>query len=286
MSGPISKINLGGVEVELLQDGTFWLDGGAMFGVTPRNIWEALCPPDEKNRIELALNSLLVRYEGKNILVEGGIGAGHQGKFCQIFRIEQKETLLDQLAEKNLTPGDIDEVIFTHLHFDHSGWLSRREEERFKLTFPKARIWVQRDHLQEAFNPHRTVAASFIEERLAPLKNSPLVRPIDGRVEIDDFIEAIPTPGHTEGHQSILIKGKERQVCFTGDLIPTVSHISSFHIMAYDRFPEENFQNKVALMKEASDNHWFLVFPHEVKNNFVSLRPSKEHQYCFVEADH
>ncbi len=267
------KVDLGDVEVELLQDGTFWLDGGAMFGRTPKETWKNLCPPDESNRIELGLNCLLVRHGSTLVLIEGGIGIGHAEKFCSIFKICQSQNLLDHLKIRGLDVQDIQYFVLTHVHFDHAGWISRPQNGSFELVFPKAKIFLQKEHYQEALNPHRTVKASFLQERLAPLKDAKNLELLEGNSSIFNWLECRLTPGHTEGHQSILIHGSQRTLCFTGDLIPTASHLESRHIMSYDRHPLETYVNKVKLLEESRKNDWLLVFPHETTKNFISLRP-------------
>ena len=273
------SIDLGGMQVDLLSDGQLWLDGGAMYGITPKTVWSKLQPPDEQNRIALGLNCLLVRQGDRTLLVEGGIGEGHPEKFVKIFRIEREKSLLQQLEERQIGQEDIDALYLTHVHFDHAGWITRPEAEAFVPTFPNARFAVQKDHWEAAMSPHRTVTASFLQERLSPWVGNSQLDLLKGSGKIDDGVEALLTEGHTAGHQSILLRGEKETLCFVGDLIPTPYHLTLSHIMAYDRHPEKTLDNKTKLLQQAAEEGWILVFPHDPVLRFARVTPDGQGEY-------
>ncbi|MGH9432524.1 MAG: MBL fold metallo-hydrolase, partial [Terriglobia bacterium] len=162
---------LGSLEIEALSDGTFLLDGGQMFGVVPKTLWEKKLPADELNRVTLGLNCLLVRAGRHRVLIETGIGDKFDAKFAKIYGVNHSRTLPDDLAGHGLRPEDIDIVINTHLHFDHCGWNTRRDGARVVPTFPRARYYIQRGEWEHALNPTDRDRASYIEQFFVPAES-------------------------------------------------------------------------------------------------------------------
>ena len=256
-------MKLGGFEIDLVSDGTFWLDGGAMFGVVPKVFWEKLSPPDEKNRIKLALNCLLVRGNGKTVLIDTGCGFKYSHRELQIYGIQHECTVLDDLDRLGVAPSDIDLVINTHLHFDHCGGNTMHKDEGLAASFPNATYVVQRQEFEDATHPSERTQASYFEENWKPLLDRGQVDLLDGQHTVCEGIECVPTPGHTLGHQSVKIQSDEETIFFLGDLCPTSAHVPLPWIMSYDLYPAVTLETRKELYNQAIREGWMLFFEHD-----------------------
>jgi len=280
------KMKLGKFEIYSLSDGFFRLDGGAMFGIIPRTLWEKGNPPDEKNRILLSLRPLLIKTGKENILIDTGIGDKEDAKFRSIYAVDKRSTLRDSLSSLGLNPEDIDIVINTHLHFDHAGGNTLRSPEgKFSPTFPRARYIVQKGELEDALHPNERTAASYLAWNFEPLIETRQLETIEGEVKLLPGVKAMVTGGHTKFHQSVKIESEGEVAIFLGDFIPTLSHLKSPFIMGYDLYPLETLKNKQNFLLQACRQGWLLVFEHdplvpwgyltEKKGKFL-LRPVKD----------
>lgn len=271
-------MKLGKFQLHLLCDGTFRLDGGAMFGVVPKTIWQKIHPADEKNCIKLGINQLLIQTpEGQNILVNTGIGGKFDAKFSSIFAIERPQTLLDALTKLHLTPSDIHVVIATHLHFDHNGGSTYYDENGdLQLTFPQAEYIVQQLEWEDATHPHERNRASYLPENIEPLRRVRKLTLIDGDTEIFPGIEVRRTGGHTRGHQIVLIRSEGETAVFWSDLIPTSGHTHIPLVMGYDLFPVETIQSKKKLLQEAVEENWLCFWEHETELRAGRIRLGKK----------
>ena len=257
-------MQIGGYTLERLSDGLFHLDGGAMYGVIPRVLWSRKAPPDEKNRIALGLNVLLIRGEDRVILIDTGIGSKFSEKERSIYGIVQEDgTLLDALKAKDISPEQVTDVIITHLHFDHGGGLTYLKDAKVVPTFPKARHHVQSDNWDWAMSPSERDKASYFKENYVVLEEAGLVHKVQGNCEILPGITAMTTSGHTTGQQMLKIEGPEATVIYCADLIPTSWHLPLPYIMGYDLRPLDTLEEKRSLLAEASKNNWILLFEHE-----------------------
>lgn len=256
-------MKFGDIDIFLLSDGTFRLDGGAMFGVVPRVLWERHDPPDEKNRILLGLNSLLVLRGEEKILIDCGIGDKFDEKFASIYAIQREHTLLDELAGHGLKPEDITHVILSHLHFDHIGWSTRRNAHGdLEPTFQHAQYFCQRGNYEYGMNPDPRSRASYLQENFVPLQRHGVLQFLDGSGEVLPGIASIVTGGHTQDHAIIKIKTAGRTLCFLADLVPTVSHLRTPYVMGYDLFPLQTMQVKPVILQQAFEEQWLLIFEH------------------------
>ncbi len=256
-------MRFGDYDVNPISDGTFLLDGGAMFGVVPKALWQKKAPPDEKNRITLGLNSLLILKGKKAVILETGLGEIGNQKFQEIYGVKRDKTFLEKIREKGLEPEDITYVVNTHLHFDHCGWNTSLKGDVFKPTFPRAKYFVQKEEWESAFNPDERSSASYIKEKLLPLKEEGNLELIEGDLEIEEGIKILHVPGHTRGHQCVFIEGKGRKLFFPGDLIPTSAHFPLPYIMSYDLFPLETLENKRKILKIANEEGWIFALYHD-----------------------
>jgi glyoxylase-like metal-dependent hydrolase (beta-lactamase superfamily II) len=256
-------MHLGEIEVHYLHGGNFCLDGGAMFGVVPKPLWEKKSPPDDRNRIRLAANSLLVRTQNKNILIETGNGTKWTPKLRGIYGIEEGDPLIDNLAQHGIRPGQIDVVINTHLHFDHAGGNTKLVNDKAVPTFPNAKYIVQAAEIAHAANPTERDRASYFEENFLPLQQSGQWQALAGDSEIIPGISSVAIPGHNADIQAIKLTGGGRTIFFVADLFPTRHHLSLPWIMAYDLYPLQTLETKRKWLQTIVQERWIVVFGHD-----------------------
>ncbi len=256
-------MKFGEFDLHLISDGNVWLDGGAMFGVVPRILWEKKTAPDEKNRVRLGLNCLLVRTGSHNVLIDTGCGEKYTEKEVRIYRIEHDVTLPRQLARLGLTTGDVDIVINTHFHFDHCGGNTCYDGGSIVPTFPKAEYIVRQEEYQDASHPNERSAASYFEHNWNVLQERRMLRLVGQDEEIVPGIRLLHTPGHTRGHQSVLVESERRSLLFMADLCPTSAHIPLPWIMAYDLYPMTTLKVRKDIYKRAVAGNWLLFFEHD-----------------------
>jgi len=261
-------MRFGDYELNSISDGKFLLDGGAMFGVVPKALWEKKTPADEKNRITLGLNSLLFIKGKKAILLETGLGEIENHKFQEIYEIKREKTLIEKIKEKGLDLEDITYVINTHLHFDHCGWNTISKEGSLKPSFPNAKYIIQKKEWESALNPDERSSASYMKEKLFPLQEWGNLELIDGDFELEEGIKIMHIPGHTRWHQCVLIESRGKKLFFPGDLIPTSAHFPLPYIMAYYLFPLETLENKKRILQTAEKEDWIFALYHDPEHIF------------------
>lgn len=267
-------MEIGDFEIDIVSDGVFKLDGGTMFGIIPKTIWEKYIPADEKNRVTLGLNSLLIRGNNRTVLIDTGFGPKISEKDQQIYELNRDSNLLDSLANKGVRPEDVDTVIFTHLHLDHAGWNTKfNEDGEIVTTFPNAQYIVQKGEWEDAVNPNEITRGSYIPDNLLPLERNGQLRLIEGDFKIFRGLRTIVTGGHTQHHQAILIESRGKKVLFIGDLVPTTAHIKPTHIMSYDHFPLTTLEIKKRLLQDALKRRWLIVWCHDrsIPFSYLSL---------------
>jgi glyoxylase-like metal-dependent hydrolase (beta-lactamase superfamily II) len=264
---------LGDFELLRLTDGRFRLDGGAMFGIVPRALWERTNPPDERNRILLSLGVLLIRTGKKNILIDTGIGQKQDTKAQDLYGIQHRPSLEESLGRIELKPADVDIVMNTHLHFDHAGGnTTRRANGTVAPAFPRARYFIQKGEWEAAHSLNERTQKSYVAEDFEPLEEAGCPSLIDGDQEIVPGVRVIKTPGHTEHHESVMIESCGEKACFLGDLIPTSSHLPLPYIMGYDILPLITLETKRRLLEKAFEEQWLLIFQHDPRIGMGRLR--------------
>jgi glyoxylase-like metal-dependent hydrolase (beta-lactamase superfamily II) len=255
-----TTFNVGRLTCHALEGGKQHLDGGAMFGIVPKALWARRAPPDDKNRITLALRCLLVEHNDGLVLIDTGIGNKEDEKFIDIYGVENtgangRTQLEDAIAELGHRPGDIRWVINTHLHFDHAGG----DKTRDGLAFPRAKYVVQRGELDFASHTNERTAGSYLAHNFAGVPFDL----VDGDAEILPGIRGILTPGHVPYHQSILIQSGGETACFVADLVPTAAHLPLPWIMGYDLEPLVTLATRKRLYQRAEAEGWLMVFEHD-----------------------
>ena len=262
-------MKLGKFEIHAISDGTFKLDGGQMFGVVPKALWEKHIPADERNRIRMTLTCLVVRTGSENVLIETGIGDKFGEKYNDIYGVDHSTTLPLGLQSLDLSLDDIDIVINTHLHFDHCGWNTRRVNGKLVPTFRRARYFVQRGEWEHALDPTERDRASYIEDFFHPAQEQ--VELLDGDREIVPGIRVEVVPGHTKNLQCVRIASEGKLAYFISDLVPTSAHLSFPWIMSFDLYPMETLTNKKRLLPELAAEGAIVVFPHDPEHSWLRL---------------
>lgn len=258
-------MRFGDLTLTLVNGGNFKLDGGAMHGVVPKTIWSRLTSCDDLNRCSYATNCLLVEGRGQRVLIETGNGDKFPEKEKRIYGIDHDESVAQQLMTIGVEPASITHVVMTHLHFDHAGGATRRDGDRAVPVFSRARHVVQAREWHDAIHPHERNRASYLEENLRPIEAAGLLQLAEGETEIAPGVRVVPTPGHTAGHQSVLVDdGQGHKVLFLGDVIPTSIHVRLPFIMAYDLDVVGTLESKRRLLSRAAEEKWLLVFGHDL----------------------
>ena len=257
-------MKFGEFELFVVSDGTFRLDGGAMFGTIPKVLWERTNPADERNRILMGLNYLLIRTPTENILVDTGLGNAYDEKFAFLYGVDKSETdLLKSLAAAGVQAADISAVILTHLHFDHAGGNCFREGEgEFQPTFPNAVYYINQGELAYAKEPDPRSSPSYLPYTWEPLEKRGQIALISGDKEVAPGVMILSAPGHTPNHQVVTVKSGELTACFLADLVPTPSHLKTHYVMGFDLDASTAMKNKERVLKQAQAENWLLIFEH------------------------
>ena len=257
-------MRIGNYDIHPVETGRFALDGGAMFGVVPKPLWEKTNPPDERNRITLAARALLLRGGGHTVLVDTGNGGKFNEKLRTIYRIETGGSdLLSSLARHGVTSDDVTDVILTHLHFDHAGGATTLVDGEAVPTFPRARYYVQEEHWRAAQVPTERDRASFFPDDFIPLRNRRVLEFTGGEAEIIPGLSVRLVHGHTTALQCPLISDGRTTLFYCADLVPTTSHVLLPWIMAYDLRPLVTLEEKRRILAQAADEDWILFFEHD-----------------------
>jgi methylmalonyl-CoA epimerase len=260
---PPKTIPFGDIELVTVSDGFFFLDGGAMFGVIPRTFWEKKAPPDQRNRIRMAMRCLLVRG-ARTMLVDAGSGDKMTEKQADIYRLERDFNLSHSLAAAGVSPEAIDIVLATHLHFDHAGGFTERgTDEALRPRFPRAQYVVRRGEWEDAMQPNERTKGSYFIENYGPLAEHRVLQLVDSDATIMPGVRVRRTGGHTMHHQMVVIESGGRTAVFVADLIPTVAHLPEVWIMGYDLFPLETLTFKRAFLREALEREYLIIFEHD-----------------------
>jgi glyoxylase-like metal-dependent hydrolase (beta-lactamase superfamily II) len=257
-------ISFGEFDLQSLSDGFFALDGGAMFGVVPKPLWERVAPADSRNRIRMGMRPLLVRTAGQTLLIDAGVGDKMDGKTADIYGLDRARHLDHALAAAGVAPADIDIVLATHLHFDHAGGFTCRDADgRPRPRFPRARYIIRRGEWDDAHHAHERNRASYLGENYDPLLDAAVLTFVEGDEEIVPGVRVRRTGGHTAHHQIVTIESGGRTAVFAADLLPTTAHLPLPWIMGYDLYPMETLAFKRTFLKEAIAHEYLIFFEHD-----------------------
>jgi len=256
-------VRIGEFDCVPLTDGGFRLDGGAMFGVVPKVLWERRSPADERNRIALGLHPLLVRAGGRTILIDAGAGDKYAAKELEIYQFDARDQLASSMAAAGVRPEDVDVVIATHLHWDHAGGFTTRRNGRLLPRFPRARHIVRRGEWDVATHPNERTHASYVADDFVPLAEAGLIDFVDEDAEIVPGIRVERTGGHTAHHQIVRLESAGHSAVFAADLVPTLAHLDPPWIMGYDLYPLEALEAKKRIVAEAIAGEYVIFFEHD-----------------------
>jgi glyoxylase-like metal-dependent hydrolase (beta-lactamase superfamily II) len=266
--------SLGDFELSIFSDGTYFLDGGAFFGVVPKVMWERRVQADEKNRVTTGLNSLLIRTGEKTILVETGIGNKLSEKQVKIYG--NRPQLLDNLAAGGVAPEDIDIVINSHLHFDHCGWNTVRRGDQIAPAFPRAKYYAPAGEYEHGCLQLERDRVSYLDENYGPLIRSGQMTLLRGDAEIVPGVRVRVLPGHTAHMQAVIIESGGRKACYISDLIPTTYHLDVTWVMAFDLFPLDTIANRKRVYEEAIPQKWLMVFTHDPQTPWAFVEKTED----------
>ena len=265
---PLSRSQtIGSLRIHGIEAGVQQLDGGAMFGVVPKPLWERRIPADTRNRIPLALRCLLVEAPNALVLVDTGVGNKFDDKFRDIYGVSNAgdpTRLEDGIRHAGFEPEDVDIVVSTHLHFDHAGGNTVVGEDGVvRPSFPGARYVVQRGELDFAGSQNERIRASYLMENISAVTEAGLWDLVEGEAEVTEGVRVVPTPGHTPFHQSVLVESDGETACYLADVCPTSAHLPLPWIMGYDLEPLVTLESKRSLWTRARAENWLLVFEHD-----------------------
>lgn len=268
-------MKFGEFELSVINAGTFRLDGGAMFGIIPKVIWEKDNPADARNRILLGLNCLLIRDAADTILVDTGMGSIYDDKFASLYDLDRSQTdLVKCLEGVDVKAADVTKVILTHMHFDHSGGNCFKDGSgELKPTFSNAVYYINRDELAYAEQPDPRSKPSYLPYTWEPLMKRGQVVLTSHDQEIAPGVSVQSAPGHTENHQVVVVRSEGKIACFLADLVPTPSHLKTHYVMGYDLFPMTTMETKERMLKQAWQENWLLIFEHSAEITAGYLTP-------------
>jgi glyoxylase-like metal-dependent hydrolase (beta-lactamase superfamily II) len=264
------------MHLQVLDTGFFKLDGGAMFGVVPKSIWQHLNPADEHNMCTWAMRSLLVETGNSLILIDTGIGDKQSEKFFSYYHLHGEDSLLSSIRQAGHSPSDITDVFLTHMHFDHVGGAVKREGESLLPTFPKARYWSNAAHWNWATEPNPREKASFLKENILPLLDSGQLSLLTNTGKDFEGFDYLCVDGHTEKMMLPMIPYKNRTLVFVSDLLPSVGHIPLPYLMAYDIRPLISMAEKKDFLQKAAAEKWVLVLQHDPIHECCTVKFSEK----------
>ncbi|HEX5757984.1 MAG TPA: MBL fold metallo-hydrolase [Thermoanaerobaculia bacterium] len=279
-------MRLGALELTVVGDGVFGLDGGAMFGVVPKVLWEKVKRPDAQNRIRMATNCLLVERGSELLLIDTGIGDKHDPKFQANYAMEPgAERLPDAIRRAGYALEDVTHVLLSHLHFDHCGWNTRSSGGLLAPTFPRARYWLERGEVEHARAPNERDRASYDRRNWEPLFAAKVVELFDGEAEPMPGVRAVKAPGHNQDMCIVLLDGgstagaESARGVYWADLVPTTAHVPYAWIMGYDLFPLTTLESKKRWLPRAAAEGWLCVFEHDAETPLARIVEEKPGRY-------
>lgn len=265
------------MKLHVIDTGLFKLDGGAMFGVVPKSIWQKSNPPDANNLCTWSMRCLLIEDGNKLILIDNGIGDKQDAKFLSHYYLHGEGSLMSSLKTKGFSADDITDMFLTHLHFDHCGGGVKYENNKPVLTFRNATYWSNREHWHWATKPNPREKASFLSENILPMEQSGQLKFIDTN-STSPFrqFEILTVSGHTEKMMIPMIRYKEKTICFMADLLPSIGHLPLPYVMGYDTRPLITLEEKEKFLNKAADENFVLFFEHDAQYECCTVKRTEK----------
>lgn len=262
------------MNLHVINTGFFKLDGGAMFGVVPKSIWQKLNPPDENNMCTWAMRCLLIEHGDRRILIDTGIGDKQDKKFLGYFYLHGEDNLISSIGNAGYSPDDITDVFLTHLHFDHCGGALKYNDDGSQIipTFKNATYWSNENHWRWAVEPNAREKASFLKENILPIQESGRLKFVENGKSPFMDIDLIMVDGHTEKQMLPVIRYMDKTIVFVADLLPSTGHIPMPYLMAYDTRPLLTLQEKEKFLNEAADKGYILFLEHDPRHECCTVQ--------------
>jgi glyoxylase-like metal-dependent hydrolase (beta-lactamase superfamily II) len=269
--GMVAMIKHSGMKLHVINTGFFKLDGGAMFGVVPKSIWQKTNPPDQNNLCTWAMRCLLIEDGNRLILIDNGIGNKQDAKFFSYYYLHGDDSLTQSIYRAGFSENDITDMFLTHLHFDHCGGGVKKENDSFFLTFKNAKYWSNASHWNWAVEPNPREKASFLKENLVPMKESGHLHFTDETQSPFAQFDLRYVSGHTEKMMIPMIRYQSKTICYMADLLPSIGHVPLPYVMAYDTRPLLTLQEKEQFLNEAADKGYILFLEHDPVNECCTV---------------
>jgi methylmalonyl-CoA epimerase len=275
----VRSLTFGDMRLTMLHDGPFRLDGGAMFGVVPRPLWEKRMPPDDRHRIQLAMRPLLIEASWGRMLVDCGAGDKMSEKERDIYALDRSHTLDAALAAAGLSSDSLELVLASHLHWDHFGGATQRRGGNVEPRFPRARYLIRAAEWEDATHPHERNRASYLQDDFVPLRDADVVTFFEGDQTLRPGVRVVRSGGHTGQHQVVFIESAGQTAVFVADLIPTTAHLQDAWVMGYDLFPMETLAFKRHFIREAIERQYLILFEHDPQTAAGYIREKDGRRY-------
>jgi glyoxylase-like metal-dependent hydrolase (beta-lactamase superfamily II) len=266
-----------------INSGNFKLDGGAMFGVVPKSLWQKTNPADANNMIDLTARCLLIEDDNRLVLIDTGMGNKQSSKFFGYYYLWGNDTLEKSLKQVGFHPNDITDVFMTHLHFDHCGGSVQWNADKtgYEPAFKNAHFWSNKDHWAWATNPNKREKASFLKENILPMEESGQLKftsmPKGGALINSELgFDVFFADGHTDKQMIPMIKYKGKTICFMADLLPTVGHLPLPFVMGYDTRPLLTLDEKETFLNRAAENNYYLFLEHDAHNEIITVQHTEK----------
>ncbi len=265
------------MQLHVINTGFFKLDGGAMFGVVPKSMWQKTNPADANNMCSWAMRCLMIEDGNQLILIDNGMGSKQDDKFFSHYYLHGDDSLASSLKKAGFSPEDVTDMFLTHLHFDHCGGGVKKDEDKLSLTFKNAKYWSNADHWKWATQPNEREKASFLSENILPMQESGHLNFVDNSKSSPfNQFDIFYASGHTDKMMVPKIRYKDKTICFVADLIPSSSHIPLPYVMGYDTRPLITMTEKEIFLKEAADNGYILFLEHDPFNECCTVKHTEK----------
>ena len=282
---PNVSVRIGDALLTSLDAGEFFYDGGALFGVVPKVIWESLVPVDEENRIRLTLSPLLIRSGARTILVDVGFGGRHVKRDSKVYGFDPSRNVMTALADEGLTPGDVDTVILTHLHSDHAAASTRDGADGLEVAFENARYVVSEEEWRVALDPDPRSAAAYRADDFKPIESSGRLDLVGDECDIGEGVSIVRTGGHTAGHMMVMVASNGETAVYPADLIPSRYHVRIPYIAGVDLYPLDVIREKEKLLERAHEGRWLVILDHDPEGNLGTIVRDEKGRFAFKDAE-